>query len=172
MTAVEACFLFLAALLGGGLNSVAGGGGLIVFPALLMAGLPPIDANATSTLASWPGAIASVGAYRQELQPVGRLCVLFGSISLVGGTIGSRLLLATPTATFEQLVPYLLLLATLLFAFSSSQTSRLPSILTQTGRDDWLCLLKASFIRHLQEPKFVSGRDFRRLFQLIPSAHL
>lgn len=115
MTFIQACFLFLAALLSGILNSVAGGGGLIVFPALLIAALPSISANATSTLASWPGSIASIGAYRQELQAIGRLSLLFGSVSLVGGMIGAMLLLHTPTAMFEQLVPYLLLLATLLF---------------------------------------------------------
>lgn len=147
MTFIQACFLFLAALLGGMLNSVAGGGGLIVFPALLIAGLPPISANATSTLASWPGLIASLGAYRQELQATPRLCLLFSGVSLVGGMIGAILLLATPTTMFKQLVPYLLLLATLLFTFVNSPTTRLPVILAQAGQDAWPSLLKASFIQ-------------------------
>lgn len=147
MTFIQACFLFLAAFLSGVLNSVAGGGGLIVFPALLIAGLPSISANATSTLASWPGSIASIGAYRTELQAIGRLCLLFGGVSLVGGMIGAMLLLSTPTAMFKQLVPYLLLLATLLFTFSNSLTTRLPVILAQAGQDAWSSLLKASFIQ-------------------------
>lgn len=147
MTFLQACFLFLAALLSGALNSVAGGGGLIVFPALLIAGLPPISANATSTLASWPGSIASLGAYRQELQAIGRLCLLFGGVSLVGGLIGAMLLLSTPTAMFKQLVPYLLLLTTLLFTFSNSLTTQLPVILKEEGQDAWPSLLKASFIQ-------------------------
>ena len=147
MTLTQACFLFLSALLSGVLNAVAGGGGLIVFPSLLIAGLPPMSANATSTLASWPGLLASIGAYRTELQAIPRLCLLFGSVSLVGGMIGAMLLLSTPTTMFKQLVPYLLLLATLLFTFSNSLTTRLPVILAGAGQDTWSSLLKASFIQ-------------------------
>lgn len=120
---------------------------MIVFPALLIAGLPPISANATSTLASWPGSIASIGAYRTKLRATPRLCLLFASVSLVGGMIGAMLLLFTPTAIFKQLVPYLLLFATLLFSFSNLLTTRLPIMLAQAGQDAWSSLLKASFVQ-------------------------
>jgi len=110
--------LFLAAIVAGALNSVAGGGGFIAFPALIFTGMMPINANATNTVALWPGTMASVGAYRRELE--GRekwkmLTPLF-IVSILGSIVGAKLLLRTPQATFMRLVPWLLLSATLLFA--------------------------------------------------------
>jgi uncharacterized membrane protein YfcA len=110
--------LLLAAAAAGAINSVAGGGSFISFPALLLVGVPPITANATNTTALWPGSLASVGAYRRELAVQRRGLVLFSAISLVGGLIGALLLLRTRESTFEQLIPYLLLAATLVFALS------------------------------------------------------
>ena len=105
--------LFVAALLAGALNSVAGGGSFLTFPALVLGGVPPIAANTTSTVALWPGALASVGAYRRELAQAPNL-LLLSLASLAGGVLGALLLLRTSSATFSALVPYLLLLATLL----------------------------------------------------------
>ncbi len=124
MTILQAFILFIAAILGGTLNSVAGGGSFIAFPALIFTGVPPIEANATNTVALWPGSVASVSAYRKELAAQNRtlLFVLSGT-SLVGGVLGAILLLRTPQTTFERLIPYLLLLATLLFAFSGPITA-------------------------------------------------
>ncbi|MEO6889586.1 MAG: sulfite exporter TauE/SafE family protein [Ktedonobacteraceae bacterium] len=120
------CLLFFAALLGGALNSVAGGGSFISFPALIFTGVLPIPANATSTVALWPGSIASMGAYRKELVEQYRLhrafLLVLSGTSLIGGEIGAQLLLHTPPATFVILIPYLLLLATLLFTFSGNIT--------------------------------------------------
>ena len=120
MTFLQVCVLFVAAILGGTLNSVAGGGSFITFPALLFTGVLPINANATSTVALWPGSVASTGAYREELakQDRTRLFVL-GGTSLIGGVLGAVLLLRTSQTTFVRLVPYLLLVATLLFTFSA-----------------------------------------------------
>jgi uncharacterized protein len=110
--------LFVAALVGGALNAVAGGGSFLVFPALVVTGVPPINANATNTIALWPGVVASVGAYRRELAQQRRSFVMvMGGISLIGGLIGAVLLLKTPQSTFAGLVPFLLLMATVLFAF-------------------------------------------------------
>jgi uncharacterized protein len=113
----QAIFLFFAALLGGTLNSVAGGGSFISFPALLFTGVPPIAANATNTVALWPGTVASTWAYRKELNEYRAQLPILSIVSLTGGLAGALLLLATPEATFETLIPWLLLVATLLFTF-------------------------------------------------------
>jgi uncharacterized membrane protein YfcA len=107
--------LFAAGILGGALNAVAGGGSFVTLPALLSAGILPVHANAMSTVALWPGAWASVAAYRREISSLERkfLLVLVGT-SLVGGVAGAQLLLNTPQETFMRLTPYLLLGATLL----------------------------------------------------------
>jgi len=126
MTFLQGLILFCAAVLGGTLNSVAGGGSFICFPALVFTGLPAIPANATNSVALWPGAVASVGAYRRELAVQERiLLVLLICTSLLGGVLGALLLLLTPPGIFVRLVPYLLLMATLLFTFSGPITARL-----------------------------------------------
>ena len=141
MTILQACILFIAAILGGTLNSVAGGGSFIAFPALIFTGVPPINANATNTVALWPGSVASVGAYRKELAAQNRrlLLVLSGS-SLVGGVLGALLLLHTPQTTFVRLIPFLLLLATLLFTFSGPITTLLRKYTVPKGKLSWLTL--------------------------------
>jgi len=122
----NSALLFLAAVLGGALNSVAGGGSFIGFPALLVAGIPPIQANATNTVALWPGSLASAGAFRQELGAHhDRLFWPFIIISIVGGVSGAVLLLHTPQATFTKMIPWLLLLATVIFAFGGRITKKL-----------------------------------------------
>ena len=109
--------LFLAGALGGALNSVAGGGSFIAFPALLFTGVPPIPANATNTIALWTGAAASGGAYRKRLDVPRRVMIPLLTASLGGGLIGAILLLKTPAHTFMRVLPWLTLGATLLFAF-------------------------------------------------------
>lgn len=119
MTLIQSGIIFLAALSSGTLNSVAGGGGLIIFPVLLITGMSPVVANATSTIAALPGLIAGVKAYHPDLQEVRRLCVVFSGVSLIGGMIGALFVLWIPGKILQQWVPYLLLLATLLFTFSA-----------------------------------------------------
>ena len=123
MSFLSLVLLFLASILGGTLNAVAGGGSFITFPSLIFSGVGAINANATSTVALWPGSLASFWAYRKEIatQPRSFLLVL-GGTSLIGGILGALLLLNTPSSTFVHLIPYLLLLATLLFAFSGQIT--------------------------------------------------
>jgi uncharacterized protein len=121
--------LFGASVMAGALNGVAGGGSFISFPALIFVGLPPINANATNNTGTWVGYVASLYAYREDRglrsQEFWRLVF----ISLVGGIIGSLLLLKTPQSVFAKLVPYLLLLATMLFALNpwlkTLQTTRI-----------------------------------------------
>jgi uncharacterized protein len=119
MSIHEAIFLFSAALVAGALNSVAGGGGFIAFPALVFTGMPPINANATNTAALWPGTVASTGAYRNVLSHEHRELIFPLIVTgMIGGLIGAIVLLKTPQQTFLRLVPWLLLSATLLFCFS------------------------------------------------------
>lgn len=117
MTLETIVFLFLAGALGGALNSVAGGGSFIAFPALLFTGVPPIPANATNTIALWTAAAASGGAYRKRLDVPRRVMIPLLSASMVGGLAGALLLLKTPAHTFMRVLPWLTLGATLLFAF-------------------------------------------------------
>src|SRR5271157_3114750 len=130
----QAIFLFLAAIIAGTLNAVAGGGTFISFPALLTTGMPAVEANATNTVALWPGLAASTGAYVKRLNVPRRLLIPLLLTSVVGGLAGSLLLLKTPQHVFLHLVPWLLLGGTLLFAFGNN-------IRTMAGKshvmDDW-----------------------------------
>jgi uncharacterized membrane protein YfcA len=110
--------LFFAAVLGQALNAVAGGGSFVTFPALLLVGVAPIEANATSTIALWPGALSSAWGYRHDFAASRRTVVVLSATSIVGGLIGALLLLHTPEQRFRALIPYLLGFATLLFAAS------------------------------------------------------
>jgi uncharacterized membrane protein YfcA len=114
--------LFFAGMIASALNSVAGGGSFISFPALLVLGVPPINANTTNTVALWPGSVASVGAYRGQLTTGRRELIPLIIVSLFGGVSGALLLLNTPQETFARLLPFLLLLATVLLAFSKRIT--------------------------------------------------
>ena len=106
---------FCSAFLAGAVNSVAGGGTLISFPALIWLGLNSVTANATSTVAIWPGTVGSIWGYRRELQDVEPRFLAMIVPSLVGGLAGALLLRWTPTPVFDRLVPFLILFATLLF---------------------------------------------------------
>lgn len=105
----------LAALGGGIINALAGGGTLLTFPALVAAGMPPLVANATSTVALVPGALSSMWGYRGELSGARRWAVMLFVPSIAGGITGAWLLLHTPATTFTRIVPWLVLGATVLF---------------------------------------------------------
>jgi uncharacterized protein len=128
LTLQVAIFLFLAGALGGALNSVAGGGSFIAFPALLFTGVPPIPANATNTIALWTAAAASGGAYRRHLDIPRRVLMPLLVASLIGGLAGAFLLLKTPAQTFMRVLPWLTLGATLLFAFGRKLAGSRKSI--------------------------------------------
>ena len=114
-------------MLGGALNSVAGGGGFIAFPALLFTGVPPIAANATQTIALWCGVTASGGAYRNRLDISRRVMAPLIATSIAGGIVGAFLLLKTPAHTFLRILPWLMLGATLLFMFGHKLTGRISA---------------------------------------------
>lgn len=107
-----------AGLLGGAMNALAGGGTFATMPTLIALGLPSPIANATSNVSLQPGAMASAWTYRDGLAPLGGLSVrTLIAITFIGGLAGSLLLVATPTRTFDILIPWLLLLATVVLAF-------------------------------------------------------
>jgi uncharacterized protein len=122
-----AIFLFVAGALGGAINAVAGGGSFIAFPALLFTGVPPVPANATNTLALWLGVTASGGAYRSRLNISRRVMIPLIAISVVGGLFGAFLLIKTPGQTFLKVLPWLMLGATLLFAFGKHLTRKIAA---------------------------------------------
>ncbi|HKC25443.1 MAG TPA: sulfite exporter TauE/SafE family protein [Thermoanaerobaculia bacterium] len=115
MTPLQEAALVGSALGAGLMNSVAGGGTLLTFPALLFLGENAITANATSTVALLPAAIGSMAGYRSEIATHKEWLRRLLLPSIVGGAAGSLLLLATPEQTFRTLAPYLVLFATLLF---------------------------------------------------------
>lgn len=149
MTFAQACVLFPVSWICGALNSVAGGGGIITFPTLILTGLSPISANATGTVISFPGHVVAVAAYRKELQKHSRLSWLLGAVSLVGGTLGAMLLLWTPSVTFDRLVPYLLLISMLLFTFGDTIASRLQINAEEINQASRWHLVKIAFIYFL-----------------------
>jgi uncharacterized membrane protein YfcA len=132
--------LFLAATVAGAVNSVAGGGSLISFPALVAAGQPAILANATNTAALWPGSVASAVAYRRQTSLYRGLLPALLVPSIVGGLLGAFVLVSTPPDLFDRVVPFLVLFATLLFAARgriSRWTGQAPGVdehVTRAGR--------------------------------------
>jgi uncharacterized membrane protein YfcA len=123
--------LAMAGLTAGVINSVAGGGTLISFPALMLAGVPAIAANATNTVALLPGIASSLVAYRRELAAQRAWAWRFIPVSLLGGLLGAILLLRTGEAQFRAFVPYLILFAAALFTFQN-QVSRWLQIEART----------------------------------------
>ena len=113
----HAGLLAVAGLLAGAMNAIAGGGSFVSFPVMIAAGLPPVIANASSTVALFPGTLASTFAYRRDFSHVSglRLRALL-PLSLAGGLAGAVLLLATPARLFDVVIPFLLLFATITFA--------------------------------------------------------
>jgi uncharacterized membrane protein YfcA len=124
---MEQLLLLLGAgLLAGAMNAAAGGGSFVTLPALVFAGVPSVAANASSTVALFPGSLASAWAYRDDFKGFNGMALrtMLG-VSLAGGCVGALLLLATPQSTFDALVPWLLLLGTLAFAFGRHAGARL-----------------------------------------------
>lgn len=114
----QRAWLLTASFLAGALNAVAGGGSFLSFPALLGMGVLPIPANATNTVALWPGQLTSIAGYHDDLSGHLRLLLPVSIFAFVGGLAGAIVLLHTGQTTFLRLVPWLLLVASLLFAGS------------------------------------------------------
>lgn len=118
MTLFQIAVLAVAGFVAGTMNAVAGGGTFVTFAALVVSGLPTLDANATSAVALTPSNLASVAAYRNEVRVYFREMLPFSVIGLIGGGVGALLLIWIGDSGFRPLVPWLLLVATLMFAFS------------------------------------------------------
>ena len=119
MNVGQALVVTAAAAIAGAINSIAGGGTLISFPAAIFAGMSPLVANATNAVALTPGSIASAWAYRPELARDRHVVVALLPATLVGGLVGSGLLLATPQRVFDAVVPLLVLLAVALLVWQN-----------------------------------------------------
>jgi uncharacterized membrane protein YfcA len=147
MTFPNAILLFFAAVVAGALNSVAGGGSFFSFPALLFTGVPAIQANATSTVAVWPGSIASAYAYRRRVPRNARTIAPLVLASFAGGLLGAGLLLHTRQSTFLRLIPFLFLAATLLFAFAKRLSRAVRSQDKPLRPLSWPIIATASFVQ-------------------------
>jgi uncharacterized protein len=113
------------AMAAGVINSIAGGGSLILFPTLVALGLPTVAANVTNSVAQWPGYLGGIAGFRGEYGGQRGRLVRFGVVAVLGGTTGSVLLLTTPSEAFDVVVPVLVLLASLLLAVQPLLTRRL-----------------------------------------------
>ncbi|NMG76610.1 sulfite exporter TauE/SafE family protein [Aromatoleum diolicum] len=132
MSVSEILIIGLAAAMAGAMNSVAGGGTFFSFPALLAVGVPPVVANASNAVALWPASLSSAWAYRRELARFSKGLLALSLVALVGGIAGGLLLLSTRDDTFSMLIPWLLLIATVMFA-GSGQISALLARLRQSA---------------------------------------
>jgi uncharacterized membrane protein YfcA len=125
VSAVDLLLVAGVALLAGGINSIAGGGSLILFPTLVALGMGTVPANVTNSVAQWPGYLGGIAGFREEyVGQRGRL-IRFGLVAVLGGVAGSVLLLTTPSEAFDIVVPVLVLMASLLLAVQPLITKRL-----------------------------------------------
>jgi uncharacterized protein len=147
----HAMVLFLAATTAGALNAVAGGGSFVSFPALLFTGVPAVEANATNTVALWPGLAASTVSYLKRLNAPRRVLLPLLMTSVAGGWGGALLLLNTPQHTFLDLVPWLLLGGTLLFAFGNKMRSLAgkAAVVDDLGELSWKAITVCSLLELL-----------------------
>lgn len=158
----RALVICIAAFFAGVINSLAGGGTLLTFPALLWIGLDAKTANATSTVALFPGLLGGIWGYRRELAGNRLLLTRLGTTSLFGGTVGGLLLILTPSKTFDKLVPFLILFATLMFMLEETITRRLRLTSTHTPLEEldarwWLGAIVFQFFSAIYGGYFGAG---------------
>lgn len=127
MNAADGALVAFAGLLCGIVNSIAGGGSLILFPALLATGMPSLAANVTNSVATWPGYVGGVVGFRAEIADQRRRLPRLVAATLLGSAVGCTLLLVTPEAAFDIVVPFLVLFASLLTAVQPAAKRRLAA---------------------------------------------
>src|SRR5918911_214500 len=157
--------LCAAAFAAGMINSVAGGGTLLTFPALIWIGLDPKAANATSTVALWPGLMGGLWGFRREMAENRPLLLRLGLTSVVGGAVGAALLILTPSPTFARLVPFLILFATLLFMAQEPVTRllRLSAATAEPHRRWWTGAIIFQFCSAIYGGYFGAGNGILML---------
>jgi uncharacterized membrane protein YfcA len=140
VSAVDLLIAAGVAFVAGGINSVAGGGSLILFPTLVALGLGTVPANVTNSVVQWPGYLGGVAGFRAEYVGQRSRLIRFGAVALLGGTTGSVLLLTTPSEAFDVVVPILVLFASLLLAFQPLLNKRLTRAEDEAAHRDpaWL----------------------------------
>jgi len=148
-----------AAFAAGVINSIAGGGTLITLPVLIWLGLDPKVANATSTVALWPGLFGGLFGYRRELENSSTILLRLGITSVIGGALGAWLLIWTPSLTFARLVPFLILFATILFMAGGSinRRLRLQPIVAEPKMSWWLGAIVFQFFSAMYGGYFGAG---------------
>lgn len=169
MTIAQGLLLFIVASVAGALNSVAGGGSFLTFPALIFAGVPPVIANATNSVAVWPGGVAGAFAYRTELHEMRRELVALSAASFIGGLLGALLLLRTSDAAFMGLVPWLLLAATSLFSFGGIVTRHVRQLAAgapASPRSQLVSLVAVQFVIGIYGGYFGGGMGIMMLASL------
>jgi len=135
---VDAFLWFAAAFAAGAINSVAGGGTLVTVPTMIWLGMPAINANATSTVALWPGSLSGAWGFRRELADADRRIFALVVPSLIGGLAGAMLLERTPADLFERIIPVLILFATGLFMAQEPLQRRFNLTTMHDARSHWL----------------------------------
>ena len=157
-----------AAFAAGVINSIAGGGTLITFPVLLWMGLDAKVANATSTVALWPGLFGGLFGYRKELENSSAILLRLGITSVIGGAIGAWLLIWTPSPIFARLVPFLILFATILFMAQGTINHRLhlQPIVAQPKAAWWLGAIVFQFFSSMYGGYFGAGNGILMLAAL------
>ena len=130
--------VFAAACAGGAINSVAGGGTLLTVPTLIWLGVPALNANATSTVALWPGSLSGAWGFRREMRQADPRVYALVVPSLIGGLAGAILLKRTPPDVFERLIPALILFATCLFMIQEPLQRRFNLTALHNARSHWL----------------------------------
>lgn len=160
--------LIAAAFAAGLVNAIAGGGTLITFPVLIWLGLDPKVANATSTVALWPGLFGGLFGYRRELENSSAILLRLGLTSVVGGAVGAWLLIWTPSPTFARLVPFLILFATILFMSQGTinRRLRLQSIGGEPKTSWWLGAIVFQFFSAMYGGYFGAGNGIMMLAAL------
>jgi len=165
MSIWHAALMFIAAFFAGVVNSIAGGGMLLVFPMMIWLGLDPKIANATCTVALVPGLFGGLFGYRRTMDDSSIILMRLGAVSLVGGGIGAWLLIKTPSPTFARLVPFLILFATLLFMVQGpvNRWLRLPSVESESTKQSWIIVMVIQFFSAMYGGYFGAGNGILML---------
>ena len=156
VTGADAVLIGLAGFVAGAINALAGGGSLISFPALVASGLPTLDANVTNTTALWPGYLGGALAYRSEVADQRDRVRRLGVTAALGGVAGSVALLAAPDAVFDAVVPFLVLLGSVLL-LAQPRVSAYVQARAATARRDAVQLHTAVFAAAVYGAYFGGG---------------